>query len=86
MSDKPKTFEEFRKKEIDERMKRDAVLITGAEAAWNARDELAKEEIEAVRAEMQAEIDKRDAIIENFNDFINEHEHLEAWQEWNSHE
>lgn len=65
MSDKPKTFEEW----LDERIQVgsqihirreffDAFEYVKNKETWNARDALAKEQIETTRQEMQAEIDK----------------------------
>lgn len=71
MSDKPKTFEEWMDEDIEFGiscvMKRRAFHSKSQMAltknGWNARDALAKEEVEATRQEMQAEIDKRDTVI-----------------------
>lgn len=57
------------------------------EDAWNARDALAKEEIEAVRTKMQAEIDKRDELIKiskTIIDGLEEFARLEGYEHHDS--
>lgn len=69
MNNKPKTFEEWLRanKIILHRThklnKVDGAWVCEMKDAWNARAELAREEIEATRQEMQAEIDKRDDLL-----------------------